>query len=444
MKSELVSCAVFCALCAVCWGQWLEATIPVGDYPEALCCNSVNNKVYCANNGSNAVTVIDGGTNAAIGEVEVGFEPCGLCYNSAADKVYCSYWNDGFVTVISGAGDTAITHIPMQVCHGFMCCDSTGNKVYCAGDTGDVTVICGAGDSVLRVIHAGKEAAATSMTCSPHHRKAFCGFDFWSAPDTVFIIDCRSDSIIAAVPVSDWPSSQCYNPTNDCVYCGADYDWTMTVIVCATNQAVAWLDLGYGQSSACCAPPESKVFCTTYDGRLLVIDAGSNAVVDSLETGYCQKSFYNYLNHKVYLASWYDDSAVTVIDAATHEVLCTIGVGVGPIDFCHNPVQNRVYVANYMSSSVSVIRDSAGGVEETMNDARGTMNTRATIVRGVLFLLPSHLTLHPSLFSLSGQKVMSLRPGANDVSGLAPGVYFVREGGMRTQAQTIRRVVVMK
>jgi len=53
-----------------------------------------------------------------------------------------------------------------------------------------------------------------------------------------------------------------------------------------------------------------------------------------------------------------------------------------------------------------------------------------TIVRGMLFLPASSLRLHPSsLFDMTGRAVMSLRPGANDVRGLAPGVYFVRPPG---------------
>jgi hypothetical protein len=50
----------------------------------------------------------------------------------------------------------------------------------------------------------------------------------------------------------------------------------------------------------------------------------------------------------------------------------------------------------------------------------------ATIIRGVLFLPPSLLSPPSSLFSLDGRKVLNLRPGANDVSALSPGVYFVR------------------
>ena len=64
------------------------------------------------------------------------------------------------------------------------------------------------------------------------------------------------------------------------------------------------------------------------------------------------------------------------------------------------------------------------GVEERSVSAG--VDVAPSVVRGVLFLLPSHFTLHSSLFSLSGQKVMALRSGANDVSALSPGVYFVR------------------
>jgi aminopeptidase N len=75
-----------------------------------------------------------------------------------------------------------------------------------------------------------------------------------------------------------------------------------------------------------------------------------------------------------------------------------------------------------------------------------------TIVRGVLELgrlghdtdsrsgigsCPAHL------LDIAGRKVMALQPGANDVSRLAPGVYFVREQ-LKHQAQEVRRVIVTR
>ncbi|MBN2466357.1 VCBS repeat-containing protein [candidate division WOR-3 bacterium] len=69
----------------------------------------------------------------------------------------------------------------------------------------------------------------------------------------------------------------------------------------------------------------------------------------------------------------------------------------------------------------------AAGVKETMNEGRRTMDAGMTLVRGVLNLPASAFTLHSSLFSLSGQKVLDLSPGPNDVGALSPGVYFCRQ-----------------
>ena len=46
------------------------------------------------------------------------------------------------------------------------------------------------------------------------------------------------------------------------------------------------------------------------------------------------------------------------------------------------------------------------------------------------------------LMDASGRKVLDLKAGANDVHGLAPGVYFVREA--QAQAHSVRKVVVTR
>jgi YVTN family beta-propeller protein len=147
---------------------------------------------------------------------------------------------------------------------------------------------------------------------------------------------------------------------------------------------------------------------------------------------------YNSLNNKVYCAD-YGSDRVTVIGGATNEVLDTIRVGHCPADLCHNPQQNRVYVANSMSSSISVLRDSGGGIEEVPNDeARATK--AATIVRGVLFMAGHRV----ELLDAAGRKVMDLQPGANDVRHLAAGIYFVRAASRELSAVSCRKVVIQR
>ncbi len=71
----------------------------------------------------------------------------------------------------------------------------------------------------------------------------------------------------------------------------------------------------------------------------------------------------------------------------------------------------------------------------------------ATVVRN--FLLLREATSHKpqaasSLLDIGGRQVMVLKPGANDVRALAPGVYFVREAQAQAQAQAVRKVVVTR
>jgi len=69
------------------------------------------------------------------------------------------------------------------------------------------------------------------------------------------------------------------------------------------------------------------------------------------------------------------------------------------------------------------------GMEESRQPTAGVSRPAATVVVGVLSLQVDsrqHTAYRAELLDISGRKVLDLHPGANDVSRLAPGVYFVR------------------
>jgi len=87
------------------------------------------------------------------------------------------------------------------------------------------------------------------------------------------------------------------------------------------------------------------------------------------------------------------------------------------------------------------------GVEEAPSDEVRTTNG-PTIIRGVFFLPEAvgHKSQAASLLNIAGRKVMELHSGSNDVRALAPGVYFICQGGgSREQGGVgIRKVVLTK
>ncbi len=90
------------------------------------------------------------------------------------------------------------------------------------------------------------------------------------------------------------------------------------------------------------------------------------------------------------------------------------------------------------------IGDTMPGVAEGHKPQASSRKPAATIVRGVLVLgavgSRQQTADRAELLDVSGRKVLDLKPGANDVRTLAPGVYFVRVA--QAQAQAVRKVVL--
>jgi YVTN family beta-propeller protein len=248
------------------------------------------------------------------------------------------------------------------------------------------------------------------------------------------------------------PRALCYNPHDNKVYCANERSNNVTVIDGATNGVIATAAAGDGPCALSYNPLDNKVYCANfgsdpvYDSTVTVIDGAADTVIATVVVdGYPCAFCYNPTNNKVYCAD--GDTFVTIIDGATDSIIRTIGVGDGPCDFTWNPAQNRVYVANHRGSSISVLRDSGGGIAETMNDERGTMNASPTIVRGVLVLgavdSRQNTGRWAELLDIAGRKVLDLVPGVNDVRHLSPGIYFVRQSsGVEREGSSVHKVVV--
>ncbi len=98
--------------------------------------------------------------------------------------------------------------------------------------------------------------------------------------------------------------------------------------------------------------------------------------------------------------------------------------------------------SNYDAERTWGTFDMAGVAEHPTSAVTGSLPV-ATVVRGIL-RLPGAPTSVPRSFAClldaSGRKVFDLEPGPNDVSRLAPGVYFVRTN----QEKRLQRIVIVK
>jgi hypothetical protein len=140
------------------------------------------------------------------------------------------------------------------------------------------------------------------------------------------------------------------------------------------------------------------------------------------------------------------------------------GVRVISVSDSANPVEIGYYDGSGVASGVAANGDYAyvaagfdgllvyqfygAGVEETPSGEVPASSPRPNIIRSVLSVpdvTGCTSRAASSLLDALGRKVMDLRPGANDVRALAPGVYFVRQASVVERgASAVTKVIITR
>jgi YVTN family beta-propeller protein len=429
-------------------GDSVCSTVTLNGGPKALCWSRTSNKAYCANEYSDNVTVIDGATNARLRSAVVGDQPWSLCYNPANDRVYCGVSGAKQIVAFDCVTDSILASISVPNSPRAMCYNPDLNRVYCAM-LGKVAVIDCARNLLLSLITTG---TGTDVVCyNPASRKVYAANP---GDNTVSVIDCSTSTVRATIQIQWRPSALCCNPRDNKVYCLTDR--TVTIIDGASDHIIAAVGHHATPATAialCYNSTDNKVYCScswTYDGRpdytegwVSVFSGESNGEVARIQIpgtyprpGSLQ---HDPQNDKVYCIDEYY-GVVHVIDGVTNGIVRSVTLPAGPKSFAWNSSVNRTYVNCVGVSKVAVIRDSLVACVQEEPSVAGTKHGKATVVRRVLFLPTSDIERPVSsiLLDITGRKVLDLWPGANDVSAIAPGVYFVREQGR------MRKVVVAR
>jgi hypothetical protein len=183
---------------------------------------------------------------------------------------------------------------------------------------------------------------------------------------------------------------------------------------------------------------------------LLAIDGTSDTVTARIaaSVSYGLKCF-DHSGRYLFSTGLRADTCLRVFDTQTDSLVAVYDdLPTWPTSVIANPEQHRIYVG--CQDVILVYPDAPPGVEEMPNAEVRATNDGSTVVSGELVLgavgSRQHSACRAELLDVSGRKVMDLRPGANDVRALAPGVYFVR--GPRTgdgrPIPAVRRVVITR
>ena len=266
------------------------ATIPVGISPQGVAVNATGTRIYVGNAGSDSVSVIDAAKNAVIATIAVGTEPSGIAVNAAGTRVYAANDLSNNVSVINAVTNTVIATVPVGATPLGVVVNPAGTRVY--------------------VVNS--ESASVS------------------------VIDTATNSAIATVPVAADPFAIAVNPAGTRVYVTHLTDVepitaSVSVVDTSNNARIASVSLGRdGAAGVTVNAAGTRVYVATLLGSVVVIDTGTNAIVDTLSVGGMLVGIaISETAKRIYVTDIWSDQ-VAVVDIATRLVTSRIPVGSVP------------------------------------------------------------------------------------------------------------------
>lgn len=304
-----------------------ERTIYVPDslsglmYSRCAAYNPVTDKVYVGGAG-NCVIVIDCATNKKVARIPTKSGCSAIFCSPVNGKVYCV---GGLLTVIDGASDTVVKTLPVS--RPNLCYNSRREHLYAYGGRwgeNSPIVIDTRTDSIVGTIGMGTAA----LCYNSHDDMIYNKSDgHWQGLNRVTVLRGSNLSEVANIPVKDGPGTLCYNSANNKVYC-ADYGTkTLTVIDGTSNAVLTTIAADSGLVDMCCNPRDNKIYLS--NGA-----HAPRAEDDCIGPGRRPRPYHDY-----------GDSAVTVIDGATDEVLTTVRTHGRPFELEYDSASNKVLVA---------------------------------------------------------------------------------------------------
>jgi YVTN family beta-propeller protein len=417
--------------------------------PGVLRYNPVNHHMYCLEEGwnspNNHLVVIDGDSNRVLRILPAGGSCDSMLWNPVNNKLYISNSGDNTVSIVDCTSDSIVATLNSRSDWPNGSCCSDGGKVYVCNDGGGVTVIDPVGDSVRKLIDVGRNPWGICYDRTDN--KVYVGT--WNG-DPVRVIDVNTDSVVDSIAVGFPYQSVSWNKSHNKVYVSSFDDRHVAVIDCVADtvlKVMAIASSGLGQ--AYCDSMNDKVyFADAGNATLRILDPATDSLYKALDAGAVGAMVDNGRPGSVHrlFSTGYPANSVAALSGTGDSVLYLVRVGEEPSVLAWNPVHSWVYVSNYASSSITVLRDTLPvGVEDAQPQA-SSHKLQATVVRGVLFVTEDEGPgTKNELLDVSGRKVLDLRPGANDVRALAPGVYFIRDEGRGAEdVGRTRKVVIQR
>ena len=400
--------------------------ISVGRTPAGISVDSATNLIYVANEGATSVSVITGASNTVIYTINTIPNPIGVRADAATDIIYVTSSYSNSVIVITGKYGTKQAAIPVgtdpiavtvdektnviytanyisnsvSVITGFtytristiyvgtypvsLCSDDFLNKIYVA-DSGStaVSVVTGITKKLTKTIPLTGAGAAGLIRVNGTTHNVYLA-DFYSS--NVSVISGITLDVTATVHVPyTAPGSVAIDTTDNLIYVGCDT--SLVVINGSSNTVVsATANIGFTPHYLTVDTSSRRVYAVNETAsQVLLVTAIANLTTSRISTSLT--TFRGGTPHTAIAVDAYHHTAyvsntgsteIAAITESSHSLSGLISVSPGPTRLA-DPIAIGVslspyliYVADYASSSVSVITGTSKAVTESIAIGGGT------------------------------------------------------------------------
>jgi DNA-binding beta-propeller fold protein YncE len=460
--------------------------LPTGNYPVAACYVPAAGRVYVANQYDATITEAGGDPPRVLGTLVIGMEPLAVDWAGNVNRVYCADRSSGRLAVVDGSRDSVRAVLALPVGTRAVLAVQPENKVYCAGDwsvdSTALSVIVQPQDSLTRTLKLSGYFAAMTYDSASHKLLCLTRYPYqllaldcrndslsWTAvppgypgamalaprQDRVFVsgngsvaaFDVETGSLFATIQPTNEPGLLSYVPGHDLVAVAQQTGDSIVFISAASCSLAGAVSAVGGANAFAYNRRHDRLFCGSDGWGVAAIDCATLHVTMIPATWPCFALLLDTIADKLYSLS---DTMIQVIDCNTSQLLECLSTRSGGGGLVWNPVNRRVYVSMPSESEILVFYDSTiAGIAEAPGDEVRTTRL-PSIVRGVLEMpagKPGQSTMGQSLvflLDITGRKVLTLKPGLNDISHVAAGVYFVRGLGSGNRGQGTHKVVIQR
>lgn len=294
----------------------------------------------------------------------VGRGPVAMALDSVRHRLFIVCQNSNTMAVMNteslrvsavvnlGSKPTDVLVVPSLARVYVLCSPGSGNgsvRVYDAENLSLVSAI-GVGRSPLKLVY---DAIDNRIACLNR-----------SSP-SVSIIRCDSNRVVRSVSLSQTPEDIVWNPASNRLYVVSGaymQSGRITVIDPRSAQTTKTLSTGEDGWRAVCDPVRNRVYASFRGSRTLaIVDGSRDSIVRTLRTESEVWAMLWLSEEKLYVGNYWT-SSVSVLYGDDTGFGRTFRVAGGPAAFRLNPLTGKVYAASYLEGRVSVI-DSRSGTD---------------------------------------------------------------------------------